>query len=259
MRAEDVKPDTTRFFGMFLSRSSGGKSTAAFSFPKPILVLDSDLRKGFLGSKFLDLSQITIEPLPPLTTTWASVEKKLDSIWSLFQAGQRPYNTIIIDSITTFVRLFMTESTEVSKSQKLGFKLSGPKDYMFESQVTLQIFDYLRSMPCNVIINGHLVNVWGKDPNAKDKDGNVLEYQPDIIIGKELSIRHKLGENLLIYFDEVYEFEKSEDGKKHTVRFRSSVGRTVYDFPNGQVDITGKRFYDYWLSEVQKINGAVAK
>lgn len=248
MTADQITPDG-RFFGMFVSRSSAGKSCAAASFPDPKLVIDTDLRKGIIASKEwgIDLKRTEMKFFPPMSTSWKEIEKLMGDIWGMFQAKQRPYETIIVDSITTLIRIFMTDSVE--KRGKGGeFTLSSPIDYKFESQVTLQIFDYLRSMPCNVIINGHLVNVWGKDPATKD-----LEYQPDVVIGEELSIRHKLGENLLIYFDEVYKFSKNLQGDKHFVEFRSQVARTAHSkMPRGINDITGKNFYKYWQECIAK-------
>lgn len=249
MKASEIKPDG-RFFGMFVSRSSGGKSCAAASFPDPKLIIDTDLRKGIRRAVDwgVDLTKTEIKSFPPMTTTWKDIEKEMASIWGMFAAKQRPYETIIVDSLTTLLRIFMTDSIEMRGGKNAEFTLSHPTDYRFESQVCLQIFDYLRSMPCNVIISAHLVNKWGKDPNAKEG----AEYLPDVIVGEDLSIRHALGENLLLYFDECYKFTKSVSGERHFVEFRSSIARTIYKMPTGPQDITDKNFYELWKTLVNK-------
>lgn len=251
MKASELKPEG-RFFGMFLGRSKSGKTVAAASFPKPMLILDGDLRaEGILGGKnFLtDLDQIDIERFPP-AKGFSDFEKRIEMVAITVQARQNKYKTIVLDSVTSMNRMFITDSHEQQPGRKLGnLRLSGPGDYGYEAEACYQIFDYLRGIPLNFIISAHVVDIFGKlQPDQ--------EYSETGKVGEKLSIRDKIGENIQIYFNEVYRFTKEEGVNghvKHIVQFRSEIAGTCFpELPDGRVDITGKNFYDLWKSYTMK-------
>ncbi len=253
MLASDAKPDS-RLFALFVSRSGGGKSCAAMSClreGKQGKVFDFDLRKGYLGMKeTLPLDRWVIEQYPPLTSYMIGIEKELESLNSMFKQRQWPFDTLLFDSGGSMARILLTDSLEYSKGNTKGqTRLSGPVDYNYQSQALLQIFDYLRSLPCNIIVTCHLTPRWvpGKE---RDKEGHLIEYQDKIQDGEELTITKKLGETVMGYFDEVYKFSCNEDRSRFYVEFYTDVARSVYKMPRGKQDITGKNFYQYWLGLV---------
>lgn len=259
IQADQVKPDTQRFFGLFVSRSAGGKSCAAMSFKREGQagkVLDFDLRKGYVGQSYLPLKGWTIKQFPPLISYMIDVEKELESAVGMFKAGQWPYDCICIASLGPMARILLTDSLEYTKGNTKGkTRLSGPPDYNYQSQALLQIFDYLRSLPCHVIVECMLARRYGPG-SKKDRDGNLIEYQDQEIIGEELAgITNKLSEIIPGYFDEIYKFSRSDDGSKFYVEFYTDVARTIFKFPRGKQDITGKNFYQYWLELVKKSQG----
>lgn len=252
MTANDLKPDS-RFFGLIVGESSSGKDCAIASFPKPMLILDSDMRKGIMAAKKWigeeAFRQIEIKIFPP-TKGFADYDKELNTLNSLFLAKACPIKTIVLNSLTSLDRIIMTDAFEFLGGNLVGpkdgtkLRLSGPGDYKYERAAMLTIFDYLKGFPCNIIIVGHTV------PRYVEKDPN-SEYSERVQNGTRISLTEKLANDLLIYFDEAYEFFKSSDGARHYVQFRTSIARTCYDsLPKERIDITGKNFHETWLSYI---------
>jgi hypothetical protein len=109
------------------------------------------------------------------------------------------------------------------------------------------MFAFLQSLPINVIVTGHIVDRYGK------AEGENNEYSESVVIGQKLSLRDKISENLLTFFNEVWEFKKEMNGDTpmHFVRFRGGLARTCFtQLPNGWVDITNKNLYKYFLEKV---------
>jgi len=251
---DQVTPDS-KFFGLFIGRSSGGKSVAAASFPKPLKNYDADLRKGFLGAKFLEKKGNDWKPWPPRQTTIEMIEKEMTSLENLyFVAKQRPYETIELSSIGSLLRIAINDGRRLISAgrEKGGVQLTGPGDYNFAYQAIYNLFDFLKMLPCHVIIEAQVQDKWGKD-DKKDRAGNLLEYQENIVVGEMLAgVPPNLGESVLGMFDEVYRFSKNDDGTKHYVEFHGNIARSVYDLPRNKVDITNKEFYPVWKDLVAK-------
>lgn len=259
MQAKDLKPDS-RFMGMFVSQSGDGKSCAAASFPKPIRYFDTDLRNGIIGAKeFTSLDGIEITRYAPFGGL-DQYEKDLNVLMALFRSGQRPCETIVIDSATSLAKVALNQAKELGIDSKSGKKQegggnttvergitqrSGPAEFGFEQDALQLIMDFLRSMPCNIIVTGHLVDRYGKDPAAKD------QYAETIKLGEKLSLRDRVATNLLIYFDEVYKFSRDETGTHYYVQFRGDIAKTVHkNLPAGRFDITNQDFYKFWQSKI---------
>jgi len=243
MKASQLTPEG-RFFGMFVGRSKSGKTVAAASFPKPILLIDGDLRaEGLLGGRsFLKgLDQIEIKRFKP-SAGFIEIEKELELLSAMIQTRQNNYRTLILDSVTSINRMFLTDAHDIFKGLKKGkLRLSGPADYGYEAEACYQTFDWVRELPLNVIVTAHIIDVYGKvDPSQ--------EYSPSVKLGERISLRDKISENIQIWFNEVYRFSKEEDiqGKlRHYVQFRSELaGTCIEELPDDKVDITGKNFWD---------------
>lgn len=253
MTADQLKPDS-RFFGLICGESSSGKDCLIASFPKPMLILDSDMRKGIISSKKWigeeEFKQIEIKIFPP-TKGFGDYDKELTGIQNLFLRNACPYKTIVLNSLTSLDRILMTDAFEFLGGNIVGpkdgsfkLRLSGPGDYKFQRQAFLTIFDYLKGFPINVIIVGHTV------PRYVEKDPS-SEYSERIQDGTRLSLTEKLANDLLIYFDEAYECFKSSDGARHYVQFRTNIARTCYErLPRERLDITNKNFYQTWLQYI---------
>ena len=244
-KLSEVKPDS-RFFGMFIGRSSSGKSSAAISFPKPMKIFDFDMRargpKAYADSIGLDVSGVSTEVYLP-SGGFKKINDELEVLQMQFKNG-RPYETIQFSSLGALLRILLSEARVLAgegKTKKTGVLVRpGPNEYGYESEGIYQIFDYLRTFPCNVIIDAHIIDRFGKE------DSNDA-YSETIVTGEKLAVRDKIGENLLVYFDEVYRFEKDQNGRDHYVNFHTDMARSAFNtLPRGQIKITGKNFYEMW-------------
>jgi hypothetical protein len=252
MKLSEIKPES-KFFGLFIGRSSSGKTSAAISFPDPT-VLDFDLR--ILGARWTHLEANYLQFPPGPGKGWAEVDKYMEDLQIGIISRQTVPKTLVMDSITSMLRLFVAESMDLTKGytierkgkEKNALRLEGPSDYKYESSATYQVFDFLRSLPINVIISAHIIDKFGKlSPDE--------EYSETGVVGSRLSIRDKIAENILTYFNEVYEFGRKEKGNKiqHYVKFQSDICRSALGLPAGEHDITGKNFYEFWKEQVSKI------
>lgn len=264
-KLSEVKEETGRFFGLFIGASGSGKSCAAFSFikkyideangkpKKKIKVFDIDQRiRGMLGATWLSeyTEYVNFTQYSPFDG-FSSIEKELDVIALQAKMHQSEYGLIVMDSLTSQTHMLLNEGIKLldasaQQSKEKGHriigsvKMAGPADYGYEAKATYDIFDYLRSLPLDVIVSAHVVPQWGRE----DPDN---PYSPTIEVGEQLSVRNKIGVNIQIYFDEVYRFSKT-GSQSFDVQFRTDIAKTAHrNLTAGNHNITGVSFYDYWL------------
>jgi len=253
------------FVGLFVGKSSSGKTGAAASFVKegPIELWSFDRRfRGilgcvpFLGEDILD--KINVETFQE-GDVFEQIIKKLELYQIKAKQGQLPFRTLLIEDLTTLSYVFLLNSMKlrgvyggsISGGEFKG-KLRGalafphPDDYNYVLTAFQTLFyKDLPALKCNVICSCWIVDIYDRDPKN--------EYGPPVRIGQELNMTKKLAERVPGFFDEVYLFEKQETGisskpVKYTVRFESTLARTSYPQLQGKgaVDLTGKNFYDTW-------------
>jgi hypothetical protein len=259
MKASDLKPGKN-IFGLFIGKSGSGKDCAAASFPAPMKIFDLDLRSdGILGATWFPrehLEKIDIIKVQP-KKGFQMIEEELELLKRQYEMGQRPYETIYFGSVTTLESLFLGDARrllDASAGKKVHqivgkVEFGSPADYKYLYSAMRETMDYLRIMPVNVILSAHIVDRYGKNPAAK------TEYEENIVLGEKLTLTDKLSENIQIYFNEVYRFEKRMNGNepRHYVKFRTDVAKTVHQsLPNGELDITSKNFYNEWSRLIQK-------
>ncbi len=246
--ASQYKSDE-RIFALFVARSGDGKSTAAASFPPKLIDLDFDyrfagidqaIRQGIIKDDGIEFQQFNPR------AGWEPVDKWLTQMEQYRieyqRTGSFPYKTIVIDSLGSMCRLLVVASHKLQTGRTLGnLRISGPADFNFEASGTHQIFDFLRTFPCNIICSAHIIDKYGKPKG----DGG--EYAQSVITGEKLSVRDNLGENVLSYFDNVFRFEREIlSGKtKYTVNFATDIAKNAFGIPPGEYDITGKAFYPF--------------
>lgn len=268
----------SRFFGLFIGPSGGGKTPSACSFfkshpGKRVKVYDFDGRiRGILNTPWIDRSLIDYEffqPIGPKNQNGTGLAPNFQKLNNDFEVllndaarGQCPYGTLILDSLTTQTFAFIQDALAITHGTKsytsdsgkkiekeagrfLGpMKMAGPEDYNFESTGTMQVMAFLKSLPIqNVIVTAHIIDKFGKDPTA---DPNNM-MAPNVVVGERLSVRDKLSANIPGMFDHVFRFERRVIGNQNRVyvTFWSDLARSVYpNLPFGEVDITGKNFYE---------------
>jgi hypothetical protein len=263
MKLIDLKPDS-RFFGMFIGDSSVGKTNAAVSFAAlgKVKLYDLDLRsrgalsaREWLGDE--TFSKIDVEQFPP-GKGFKEIDQSLEKLGLEVSLGASSYKTVIIDSLTTEARAMVADALSMDEPNKKGtplirgkilgsLRMPGPGHYGYEQEALLQILEFLKSLPINVIVSAHLIDRFGKPPG-----GN--EYSENIVVGEKLAVRDKVGVNTLIHFDEVYKFTKSESANelKYFVKFRDGdlARTTLSNLPNDKIEITKRSFYETWKAYI---------
>lgn len=264
-KASELTTDT-RFVGLFVGDSGSGKTVAEASFPGPVHFNDFDGRiRGLLGAPWIDRKNITYDFFPPKDPNL--IEKLNNNLETLLAAARTGVgvvpNTLVTDSITSECYAFICQSIPLThntgknpaaggkKGKFLGpISMPGPEDYGLEAQATYDYIAFLKSLPIpNIIVSAHFVDKYDR---PKDEHGETLTYADTIVVGKKLSIRDKIGTNIKINFDHIFEFEREiiNRQEKFYVTFRGELARTSYlGLPIGRHDITGKNFYD----ELQKL------
>jgi len=259
-KVSEIQPDA-RFTGLFIGHSKSGKTVAEGSFPGPQHFMDFDGRiRGLFDIPWIDKSQMTYDYFPPRKPGLIpELNKKLET-WMVAGAIASVCDTLpktlVTDSITSQNYAFLcqsiplTHSKDGDKGKWIGpMAMAGPEDYGLEAQACYDYISYIRSLPIrNIIVSAHLVDRYGK-LNPSDK------YSASVVIGEKLSIRDKIGENIGIYFDHVFKFEKEMIGGEdhYFVTFRGDICSSAYSqLPYGRIDITGKNFYEVMMSYIKE-------
>lgn len=253
-----------RFMSLFVGKSGTGKTVAEASFPKPIRFEDFDGRIGGAQVSWLDLKDIEYQYwAPKMEGIVTKLNTHLDTYLTAARIGKSSGivlpTTHCTDSITNLtyallsaaIKLSHTRIDDKGKQTKAGkwfeaIAVEDPGDYKLEATGTYDYLSFLKSIPIpNVIISAHYVDRYGK---PTDEAGEIINpYADSVIIGKKLSIRDKIGENIQTSFDHIFEFEREVD--KFYVKFRGELARTTFEWlPNGKQDWTGKNFYQFMMS-----------
>lgn len=258
----EYKKDS-RFFGMFISRSGDGKSTAGASFAEagPYINLDFDLRArgivGSVGQNIISGERVFYEEFSPLKG-YDPLDKFLEMQLAKYRSTGKPdYVTFQISSLFTLSRMIKNTSHEIQGGKFLGkgsikIRMDGPGDFNMEVSVTHQLFDYFRMFPSNIILDAHLIDRYGKPdpkPGMSESEMDALKYAPNEVKGTKLNVRDAYGESVLSYFDNVFVFSREAWGNqmKYFVEFSTDMAKNTFGVPPGKHDITGKSFYRYFM------------
>lgn len=261
--AGDLAPES-RFTALFLGPSGSGKKGAACTFPGPIKYLDFDGRiRGLLGCDWVDRKQIDYTYYPPLSgqsggkTVFERVNADMAQFYNSWVLRQCKYKTIVMGSITGSADGLLNDSIPLTHGGRNGggdsgktlgpLKMPGPEDWGFQSVGTKQLLNFFKSMDLNVIVLGHIVPTYGKDPENP--------YGDSIQNGEKLALTDKLSAVIPGVFDNIFKFEKQSAGAKgirYMVEFRGLLARTIYRGLPDSADITRKNFYQTMMESALK-------
>lgn len=258
---EDFVEDK-RFFALFAGASGSGKSAASASFEEPYHEIDADnrfagiaqaVRKAVVQNK-----KISYQQFDPLGG-WLPIDKELSQL-IVFKAQARmnsapfPYKTIGVGSLTSIVRIVgnMVRGELKTKGHQSyqGLIVPAPGDVRIENAAIHQILDYLKSLPCNVIVTAHITEKWGKKPSTNPEDA----YKPAEILGEQLNLNNNLSSSVQSVFNDVYRFERKVIGDKERfyVQFSSDFAKNTFGIPPGEYEWTDKPFYPWFVELRQK-------
>ncbi len=250
----DRQPDQ-RFVGLFLGQSGSGKTVAEASFPRPMHFEDFDGRIGGVdGAPWIDKNGITYDYWPPrMTDLIPKLNKKFES-WLVGGTLIQLPATHVTDSLTNECYAFLRQAIPLTHNDSKGSErrgkflgpvlMAGPEDYGLEAQATYDYISFLKTLQIpNIIISAHLVDRYAKsDPENP--------FSENIVVGQKLSVRDKIGTNIMTHFDHVFLFQKEVvNGRgRYYVYFKddpSGLARTsLRNLPSGKYEVTDKNFYE---------------
>lgn len=264
-KISDYKPGA-RQFALHIGRSGSGKSCASASFPGSH-ISDFDGRIGGVANyKDIIAQEVTYDYYPPGKKGWSDVDTYLEILGLQIAIKQTSVQTEILSGLGNLCEFLIAESLDLQGGQVIGkqggdpkhfLRVAGPNDYRYERQALGQIFNYLKSLPINIIAECHITDRFGKP--GIDKTGTMspealAAWQHQILetvdLGDKLDLRPQIEQFVMGKFDEIYLFEKKKG--KYYVTFQSDLARTCLPLPKGEIDITGKNFYKIWLDFIQK-------
>lgn len=274
--ASNLTPES-RFMALFVGPKHSGKTCAACTWrskegKKRIKVLDGDGRiRGILGAPWIDKNFIDYDYFAPRVAGkqdpfFQRVNGDLDAMLLEIQNNRSPYETYVGDSATAFCKNLIIDALPLThadgKGKSLGtMSMAGPEDYGFESTGMDSYLSFLRSLPINIIMTAHVIPKFDK-PWVTDARGRTYKdvYADSVMVGEKLSLRDKVGTNLMIYFDHIFRFDRKmvQGEERFYVEYIGDIACT--SFPGlkpGQYDITGKDFREFTLDLVAKATQAV--
>lgn len=257
----EFRPKTDKgIVALFVGASGSGKDCAQWSMPGPMYVFDIDnrIRGGLASLVWLGqdkLKEIDFDFYNP-EDGFDAIDIKFEQLLIEAKARRCKYKTICVNSTSSMVYMLAISARRMRKSgRQVGrLKMTDPSDYNFMSMAFRQI-QFLYAMPLaelgiNVIFAGHLADKWVK-PIPNEELG-ITAYSPAERQGQKLLGPAQLGEEIPGYFDETYEFYRIElgDQNKYYVKFSGDFAKTSYPI-RGELDITGKSFYEAWKAKVE--------
>jgi hypothetical protein len=240
-------PDEGRFVGCFMSIPGKGKSIAAASFPKPMLIIDMDGRirsvlrfyQRFFPAELEGIEYETITQFVRMSERW---KKLLESC---------PYKTLIHDGLTMTGDVILDytlsrRGLDRDGGEKLGIiDVPDLPDYKAESKVLKDILIAIERLPkVHFILTAHIMKV---EVQKFQKGGTVTEIHESLLTGGR-----KVGALLGGRFDEIYRFETAASANVakasvpayvcRTQMIGESPVKTTLPLPP-TIDWTGKLFF----------------
>ena len=190
-----------------------GKSIAAASFPKPIYIFDLDQRINSLLRFFPNAADIEYDHYGP------DEYGKLDAKIKQIQAGNAPFKTYILDSLTALARMAINYSINIRGGGKGSvakgvIQMTTVDDFNAESRILSVAMDTFRSpnFKSNFIMTAHLV-----ETNVKSLN------EPDTVLQRLLTGGKSIAAEIPGYFDEAYYIYKDVDAFTNTIKYKMST------------------------------------
>ena len=198
MKLSDLEQNKT--VKVLLYGDSGtGKTCFASGFPRPLHYCDFDGKVtsalNFLHSQDQDADGITVDQYLSSKATSPGHDFNVDmgKLHKLALSGDFPYETIVIDSLTTFSDLMMNYLMKMNPGVKRvvtqGVQIPSQQDYGIARIFFKETISKIISFPCNVVFTAH------------------IQIKEDKVTGELLRvpmIAGKLATELPIFFEEVY-------------------------------------------------------
>lgn len=228
----EMNPDK-KITALIYGEAGAGKSVAAATFPGPILWFDWDRKISSVASHFRGndlLKNIQVwQPSPGIEhdsmPEFFEETQKLDD---LVASGGKLPETIVLDTLTTFSNAMLRHIVRTNPNFKRPeAKQKGAstcqQDYGILKKVFVQMFSGILTLPCNIILLGHIKT------EKDDSTGEIL---------RQTNMDGSFAKELPSLMEEVYRIHV-KDGKRliQTVADNRYFARTQRKVPN-DCDIT---------------------
>jgi hypothetical protein len=242
------------FTFLFKGEPSSGKSIAAASFPNPY-IFDTDGRIRSVANYYLPKGKRDITYDTFNYSDYAKFDKKWEELIELGKMTHKPfpYDTIIIDTLTSVADILLHHVREVKGKDNKGKKIAGVsvnsvEDYNVENSALTELVLFLRSIKCKYkILIAHVV--------ATSKTN--INDDTTIITRRLLTAGKPIAAKLPGYFDEIYQFESTmKNGQQQfiarTVNAGEDYARSAMNLPK-EINFTNKNFFDIIRPNVEEV------
>jgi len=240
------------FLMLFKGEVSSGKSIAAASFPNPyVFDMESRIRSVAAyhyprGKRDLSYDTYTRED-------YAKFDKKWDEFIELSKMKRFPFDTVIVDSLTSTADLLLQNVIRLKGLEGKGKKISGVavnsiEDYNAENAMLTELVMFLQQLRCKYkILVAHVI----KTEKTNLNDDTVVVTRSLLTGGK------KVAAKIPGYFDEIYHFEQKPVGGKQqfiarTVNSGEDFARTTLKLPK-EIDFTNRNFFEIIQPSIMEV------
>jgi hypothetical protein len=187
-----------------------GKTSFGCTLPGPVYVFDFD-GKVNSGARFLEstdpkkLDEVEFDNFQPSPQNggwkvYQKFEARLKDLERMAAEGKFPYQTVVLDSLTTLADALMqyTMATQPGIRRTVA-NVPAMQDYLIVSSTFKPLIQRFLALPCNVLCVGHIAQ-------EKDENTGAITYRP--------ALSGKLPELLPVVFQEVWRiYTENKDGK----------------------------------------------
>lgn len=233
---------------LFWGNISSGKSWATASFPKPMLILDFDMRiNSLISCPWAKETGVDYEQFPNLDAAALRMNQLYDN------KGEK-YRTIVLDSLTYFSESIITHSMDHRQGdgKKIGsWKIADIGDYGSESSVLMQAIQTMVDLPVISIVTGHYTETETKDVRNPDR---VIRTRT-LLTGAK-----KIAAKIPGAFNEIYSFYVQRNSKGdpeylvNTFNDGETFARTTIPGLPKIINQTNTKLYDVLKQTVEANN-----
>jgi hypothetical protein len=240
------------FLMLFKGEVSCGKSIAAASFPKPY-IFDMESRIRSVAAYHYPRGKRDLEYDTYTREDYSKFDKKWDDFIDMSKMKRFPYDTVIVDSLTSTADLLLQNVIRLKgldgKGKKIaGVAVSSIEDFNAENSMLTELVMFLQQIRCKYkILIAHVIKT--EKTNLND-DTTVVTRQ--LLTGGK-----KVAAKIPGYFDEIYHFEQKPVGGKQTFIARTvnsgeDFARTTLKLPK-EINFTDKNFYELIQPSIQEV------